>query len=224
MEQALGALAPSLPGGPPPGAAAALAAWAGLVAAWNARVDLSAARSPEELVDLLLADSFMLAAHAPPGGLWVDVGSGAGAPGLGLALLRPDLTVVLCEPLQKRVAFLRTVLGTLRAPNASAARAKGEDLVRPDGPFNGACARACLPPAPWLELGDRLAPAGPVVVFLAKGEAPALAGRRPALDLTYEWPLTGARRRALWFEPTFEPPRDEHQVEPPGESGTRTPQ
>jgi 16S rRNA (guanine527-N7)-methyltransferase len=222
VEQALGALAPSLPGGLPAGAAASLGAWAELVAAWNARVDLSAARSPEELVDLLLADSAMLAAHAPPGGRWADVGSGAGAPGLGLALLRPDLTLVLCEPLQKRIAFLRTVLGTLRTTNASAMRGKGDDLANAGAPFDGACARACLPPEPWLELGDRLAPAGPVVVFLAKGDAPARPGRRPALDLAYTWPLTGAQRRAIWYEPmasVLEAPR--HAAQTAGKQAKR---
>ncbi len=203
--QALDALAPRLPGALPEGAAGPLAAWASLVATWNTRVDLSAARSAEELVDLLVADAAWLAAHAPRGGRWADVGSGAGAPGLGLAILRPDLDVTLCEPLQKRVAFLRTALGSLRLDNARAFRGRGEDLAlaaRGPGPaFDAACARAVLPPAPWLELGDRLAPAGPVVVFLAKGEAPAPAGRRPALDLTYAWPLTGAARRMVWYEP-----------------------
>jgi 16S rRNA (guanine527-N7)-methyltransferase len=204
IEQALAALGPRLPpAGPPPGAAASLAAWAELVAAWNARVDLTAARSPAELVDLLVADAALVAAHAPPGGHWVDVGSGAGAPGLGLALLRPDLRLTLCEPLQKRVAFLRTAVGSLRAPNVLVTRARGEDLARPGAPpFDGALARAVLAPDDWLALGARLAPAGPVVVFLAKGEAPALAGRRASLDLDYEWPLTGARRRMVWFDPT----------------------
>lgn len=201
VEQALGALGPRLAGGVPPGAAEALAAWASLVATWNARVDLTAARSTPELIDLLLADAAWLAAHAPPAGRWVDVGSGAGAPGLGLALLRPDLQVTLCEPLQKRLAFLRSALGTLRAPNASALRSRGEELAASAPAFDAACARAVLGPDAWLDLGDRLAPRGPVVVFLAKGEPPALAGRRPALDLAYAWPLTGAARRMVWYEP-----------------------
>src|SRR5262245_27869803 len=105
-----------------------LGGWVALVSAWNARVDLTAARGPDELVDLMLADALVLAAHVPPGARVVDVGAGAGAPGLGLAVARPDLRVTLVEPLQKRVAFLRTVLGSVLPPDARPAviRGRGE--------------------------------------------------------------------------------------------------
>src|SRR5687768_10920692 len=68
-----------------------------LVVTWNARTDLTAARSADELVDLFVADAAVLAASAPAsdGETWLDVGSGAGAPGLPLALLRPELQVTL---------------------------------------------------------------------------------------------------------------------------------
>src|SRR6185369_15167569 len=92
-------------------AAGRLAGWLDLIAGWNAKVDLTAARDTDELVDLMLADGFLLSRYQPPGCHVVDVGSGAGGPGLALALARRDLTVTLVEPLQKRVAFLRTVLG-----------------------------------------------------------------------------------------------------------------
>jgi 16S rRNA (guanine527-N7)-methyltransferase len=87
--------------------------WLDRLEEWNARVDLTAARSTEELVDLMLADAFVVAPRIPRGVRVVDVGSGAGAPGLAIALLRPDLPVTLVEPLGKRVAFLRTVIGAL---------------------------------------------------------------------------------------------------------------
>src|SRR5262245_57629553 len=63
-----------------------IASWLDLVATWNAKVDLTAARSPEELVDLMLADALVLARHEPSGRNVVDVGSGAGGPGLALHL------------------------------------------------------------------------------------------------------------------------------------------
>ncbi|MBN1605343.1 MAG: class I SAM-dependent methyltransferase [Polyangiaceae bacterium] len=73
------------------------------VVTWNLRVNLTSARSPEELVDLYVADAAVMALHSPrSAATWVDVGSGAGAPGLSLALLSPGLSVTLVEPRAKR--------------------------------------------------------------------------------------------------------------------------
>ncbi|WP_437287658.1 16S rRNA (guanine(527)-N(7))-methyltransferase RsmG [Sorangium sp. So ce406] len=198
---------PSLPAR----AGEALARWLELVAVWNAKVDLTAARNPDELADLMLADARLLSEHVPEGRRVVDVGTGAGAPGLPLALLRPDLDVTLVEPLQKRVAFLRTALGTLvqqgvlpRAPRVE--RARGEDLVRAGRSFDVAISRATLAPDAWLPLGAALTERAPadrreVWVLLARDEPPAHAGWAPAIDLRYRWPLTGAERRAVRYLP-----------------------
>jgi 16S rRNA G527 N7-methylase RsmG len=92
-------------------ARAALLDWLDGIVEWNARIDLTAARSDDELVDLMVADALVLSRHVAEAARVVDVGSGAGAPGLALAILRPDLDVTLVEPLDKRVAFLRTSIG-----------------------------------------------------------------------------------------------------------------
>ncbi|AUX27186.1 uncharacterized protein SOCEGT47_077670 [Sorangium cellulosum] len=197
----------------PARAPAALARWIELVAAWNAKVDLTAARSADELADLMLADARLLSEHVPEGRRVVDVGTGAGAPGLPLALLRPDLEMTLVEPLQKRVAFLRTATGTLvqqgelaRAPRVE--RARGEDLVRAGRSFEVAISRATLAPEAWLPLGAALTAGEPparreVWVLLARDEPPSLPGWAPAGDHRYRWPLTGAERRAVRYVPVI---------------------
>src|SRR4051794_21721280 len=86
----------------------ALARWLDALAEWNAKIDLTAAKEPHALAWLMLADAMMLAPQVAKGARVVDVGTGAGAPGLALAILRPDLRVTLAEPLGKRAAFLRT--------------------------------------------------------------------------------------------------------------------
>ncbi len=139
-----------------------IASWLALVRSWNARIDLTAARSDDELVDLMVADAAELAPRLPRlagGARVVDVGTGAGAPGLALAALRPDLRVTLVEPLQKRVAFLRTVVGSVFPASArpEVVRGRGEDLVG-KAPFAVAVSRATLAPPAWLAL----APAGDV--------------------------------------------------------------
>ena len=91
-----------------------LVAWLDLVRTWNRKIDLTAAKSDDELAELGVLDAVHLAGRiARDGGGVVDVGSGFGAPGMALAILRPDLEVKLVEPLGKRASFLRTVIGSL---------------------------------------------------------------------------------------------------------------
>jgi 16S rRNA (guanine527-N7)-methyltransferase len=63
----------------------------------------------------------------PPGARVLDIGSGAGLPGIPLALARPDLRVVLVEPLARRVEWLRTVLADLDLP-IEVERGRAEDV------------------------------------------------------------------------------------------------
>lgn len=179
----------------------AICAWIALVSSWNARVDLTAARTDDELVDLMIADALVLASRAPQGARVVDVGTGAGAPGLPLSFARPDLALTLVEPKEKRVAFLRTAIGSIAKGGARPAveRGKGEDLLRRGPRFDVAISRATLAPERWIELGDALAPEGDVWVLLAREAAPSLAGRVIADDVRYAWPLTGVDRRAVRY-------------------------
>jgi len=176
-----------------------LVTWLERLQEWNARIDLTAARSPEELVDLMLTDAVQLAPYIPQGARVVDVGTGAGAPGLALALLRPDLRVTLVEPLGKRAAFLRTALGAVSRADVTIERARGE-AVEGRRAWDVAVSRATLPPPAWLALGVTLAaPGGSVWALLAKDEPPGNPRAELAQDLSYTWPLTGAARRAVRY-------------------------
>lgn len=150
----------------------ALSMWLDALAEWNAKIDLTAAKDARALAWLMLADAMVLAPHVAKGARVVDVGTGAGAPGLALAILRPDLRVTLAEPLGKRAAFLRTVIGTLARTDVTLIPKRGEALEK--AAFDVAISRATLAPEEWLALGKTLvAPGGHVWVFLAEGEAPA---------------------------------------------------
>jgi 16S rRNA (guanine527-N7)-methyltransferase len=179
-----------------------LSRWLDLLVTWNARVDLTAARSPDELVDLMLADALVLSRYVAKGARVVDIGTGAGAPGLALAIVRPDLEVTLVEPLAKRRAFLRTVLGTLGLSRVHLDGGKGELVAKLHGHFwNVALARATLAPAPWLALADALCREvdGSAWVFLAKEPNPENPAFEVAEDVAYTWPLTGAARRLVRY-------------------------
>lgn len=175
-----------------------VARWLDAVARWNRKIDLTAARDSDELADLMLADAALLATHVESGRTLVDVGSGAGAPGMALALLRSDLEVTLVEPMQKRAAFLRTTLGLLGRTSPKVLQRRGEEIEQR---FDVAVSRATLAPAEWLALGARLAARGEVWVLLARESAPVLAGWRLAQEHAYRWPLTGAERRAARYVP-----------------------
>src|SRR5262245_27160848 len=139
--------------------------FAELVAAWNERVDLTAARDPDELVDLLFADAAAILRDGAeaPGALdregaretWLDVGSGMGAPGVALALFEPRIAMTLVEPRVKPVAFLRTLLHELGRADIAIERTRSDTLS--GGSCDVAVSRATLPPAEWLGEGGRLA-------------------------------------------------------------------
>jgi 16S rRNA (guanine527-N7)-methyltransferase len=172
------------------------------VVTWNARIDLTAATSEAMLVDLYVADALVIAAHesrrgAAPGERWVDVGSGAGAPGLALSLLWPAPTLTLVEPRRKRVAFLRSAAGrfTKAAPPHIV---EGRSEIVPAWSHDVALSRATMAPDEWLKEGARLA-RHRVWVLLARATPPALAGWRVDGRIDYEWPLTQVARAALVF-------------------------
>jgi 16S rRNA (guanine527-N7)-methyltransferase len=178
------------------------------VVTWNARMDLTAARDERELVDLFLADALVLAAAgAQSDGAgaqrWVDVGSGAGAPGLALALLWPGPALTLVEPRQKRVAFLRSSAGSF-AETAGVRVIEGRSERVPAREHEVAISRATFSPEEWLQEGARLA-RREVWVLLARAEAPVLGGWHATRQIDYEWPFTGVAHRAIAFSPAEEP-------------------
>jgi 16S rRNA (guanine527-N7)-methyltransferase len=172
-----------------------LIAYCELAVTWNQRVDLTAARNADELVDLLLADALAMLAARPgdAGEHWFDVGSGIGAPGIPLALLSP-VKMTLVEPRTKRVAFLRTAAGALGRADISVSRSRSDEFLAAS--CDVAVSRATLPPPEWLKEGARLAKRS-VWLLLAKAAVPDLDGRAVLVDTAYTWPLTGAQRRAV---------------------------
>ena len=172
-----------------------LVTWLDLVVAWSERVDLTAARDPDTLVDLLLADAALLATTELTGSV-IDVGSGVGAPAIPLAILQPQLTLTLVEPRERRAAFLRTSCGTLSRPDIKLLRTRSMEVET--GVAELAVSRATLPPPLWLREGARLAQRA-VWVLLGQDAPPTLTSWHADLDLSYDWPLTGGRRRAVRY-------------------------
>jgi 16S rRNA (guanine527-N7)-methyltransferase len=94
-----------------------LSTYLDLLLKWNARTNLTAIRDPEEIVRRHFGESLFAAQHLDPGTTTLlDFGSGAGFPGLPIALLRPDIQVTLAESQNKKAAFLREAARSLNLP------------------------------------------------------------------------------------------------------------
>lgn len=188
------------PGPDRPFQAQRLARWATRVQDWNRKIDLTAVATPDALCDLLVADAAALAAGGvlEAGQSWIDVGSGAGAPGLGLAVLAPQTAMTLVEPKAKRVAFLRSTIGELELSNVRVERCRSAELSA--GLCDVVISRATMKPEVWLAEGARLARRA-VWVLLAESRAPTRFGWRVDREIRYTWPSTGAPRVALRYVP-----------------------
>jgi 16S rRNA (guanine527-N7)-methyltransferase len=143
-------------------------------------------REVPRLWDRHLLNSAAIAPLVPSGARVVDVGSGAGLPGIPLALARPDLTVTLLEPLARRVAFLTECVDRLRLERVTVVRGRAEEgpVRRELGGADVATARAVAPL-------DKLA--GWCLPLLRPGGLLlAMKGSTTAHELAAAGPLPGA--------------------------------
>lgn len=102
------------------------ARFADMLELWSRRVNLLSCGSSRELIDRHFLDSLAAGALLPPGGLTVDLGSGAGFPGVPLAIVRRDRRFVLVESRQRRASFLAEVRRTLGLGNIEVLRGRAE--------------------------------------------------------------------------------------------------
>lgn len=141
-----------------------LLAFVSRLLAWNARINLTGARSGAELISEHLVDSFAMTRFLPLNSSLADIGAGGGLPGIPLAILRPDLRITMVEPRAKRVAFLRSAVHELGLQRASVLRCRSEEVSASS--FDLCSSRATFPPGEWLEVGRSLVKRdGLVLVF-----------------------------------------------------------
>jgi 16S rRNA (guanine527-N7)-methyltransferase len=107
----------------------ALTAFARELVDWNARVNLTSITSPDEIEVKHFLDSFSVCPHLSigTGVRMIDVGTGAGFPGIPLQILYPQIQMSLLEATGKKVAFLQHVITTLGLANASAVHLRAEE-------------------------------------------------------------------------------------------------
>ena len=183
---------------------ALLARHVDLLLRWNRSINLTAITDPAEVVEKHVLDSLALVPLLPAGTL-LDAGSGAGFPGIPLRIARPETEVVLVDSVQKKVAFLKSVIAELRlsGTRAVAVRLRGDPGDEHLPRVHAAVARALAEPPVWLELAEPyVLPGGVVFCMLGPSDSvPAAAGDLVLQrELAYRLPLSRAERRLAIFQ------------------------
>ena len=97
---------------------------------WNSRMNLTAITGEDEVLKKHFADSLLFAAQPEVTGKLVDVGTGAGFPGVVAKIFKPDLQLTLMEPTGKRVDFLKYLCGELGLTGVEFAKERAEEAAR----------------------------------------------------------------------------------------------
>ncbi len=145
---------------------------------WNARTNLTGAKTLSQFIDGPLFDALTLLTVLEPRGRLLDVGSGAGLPGLPAALVYESLRVTLLEPRPKRTAFLRHAVCALGLEDRLEVR-ESKDTSAGKERWDAAVAQAVWEPARWLDRAkDVVRPGGAVYILASRldGETVAQSG------------------------------------------------
>ena len=178
--------------------------YAELLVSYNEKVNLTAITSPEGIEDRHFADSLLFAAQPEVSGRLVDVGTGAGFPGIVAKIYKPDL-----EPTGKRVDFLRYACAELGLTGVEFAKERAEEAARKiwREQFDVASARAvaalpvlCEYCLPLVKVGGRfIAMKGPEADAEAKAAANALKKLGGQYEETRACTLPDGSARGLVF-------------------------
>lgn len=183
-----------------------------LIAKWTKVYNLTAVRDPAEMMTHHLLDS--LAAIAPLRRYWqqaglaqgaslLDVGSGAGLPGVVIAVCCPAVAVSCVDTVAKKAAFIRQAALALKLPNLTGLHARVETI---DQPFDVICSRAFASLADFTQWSaGALAPRGVWMAMKGKHPGDEIAALPPTVEVFHVEQLLvpglAAERCLLWLRP-----------------------
>ncbi len=169
---------------------------------WNAKINLTAIRTPEGCVTRHFGESLYLARWTSLQGNLLDVGSGAGFPGLVLGIIFPPLTTTLLEPVAKKRAFLKEVARACGIAPVEVRADRLEDYVRlnPAARFDTVTARAVGQFESLVPLAARLLkPGGKLCLWVSRAQGEELSQLQE--EVTWGAPIRVplARQREIWI-------------------------
>ncbi len=151
----------------------------------NEKTNLTAITDDESIGTRHLQDSWILYRYIPEQASVIDIGSGAGFPGLALKIVRPDLDITLLDSVKKKVDFLRSALNLLAFDRACAIQGRAEELGRDPAyrdHFDVAVARAVTALPALLELSLPLVRPGGLFIAM-KGQDDEISESERVLGL-----------------------------------------
>ena len=140
---------------------------------WRSRMNLTAIRKPAAMVSGHILDSLAVRPLIS-GETLIDIGTGAGFPGLPLAISEPELVVELLDSNARKIGFVQHMIGELEISNATAVRSRAENYA-PGKRFDTVIARALASLPQFLDLASHL--------LAVEGVMLAQKGRYPADEL-----------------------------------------
>jgi 16S rRNA (guanine527-N7)-methyltransferase len=224
------------------GQTAHLLAYLGMIAKWNQVYNLTAVRDPVDMMSHHVLDSLSVVAplqrqiarlasqrtaeQAAQRLRLLDVGSGAGLPGVVIAIACPDLDVVCVDTVGKKAAFIQQVAVSLRLPNLRGLHARVETIGATDcaaghrepGAFDVICSRAFSSLIDFTQWSAQaLAPGGCWMAMKGKPPEAELAAMPAHVDVfdqeLLQVPGLDAERCLVWMRPQQQPEIDAHTTD-----------
>jgi len=171
-----------------PDALAKFETYLALLLKWNTRLNLTAVREPVLIIRRHFIESIQCAQALPEldtGSTLLDFGSGAGLPGIPIAICRPEIRVILAESQRKKAAFLQEAVRSLQL-NAEIFDGRVEDMT-PAQKFSAVTLRAVDKMAEACKIAmARVSPGGWIVLFVTKETEIKLKALLPAISWKQE--------------------------------------
>ena len=144
---------------------------------WNKKFNLTGLASRQSIINELLIDSMMPAPFMPDDGNLLDIGSGAGFPGIPIKICKPRLQCQLMEPNSKKIGFLKQIIRLAELEKVDVIKGRIEEgggLLHPEG-YDVITSRGLAPLPQFLTWGaPHLTPGGLIVAFLGSQSEEAL--------------------------------------------------
>ena len=177
-----------------------LLAYLNLLLRWNEKINLTAIRDPEECVTRHFGESLYISQLGVLAGPLLDVGSGAGFPGLAIKLIYPAISVTLLEPVAKKRAFLKEITRACGFKEVEVRADRLQEFVKQAAvsSFGTLTARAVGGIAAIAGGANRLLRSGGrLCLWIGTDQLATLAGEKPAFKWLDPAPLPDSRQRVI---------------------------